>query len=143
MDGMLYPALVMGGLGLLFGCLLAFASKKFYVEVDPRQSQIRARLPGANCGGCGFPGCDGYAEACVSGSAKLNCCAAAGAEVAAKIAEIMGVSAEASEPMVAFVKCQGTNDKTIKNCVYQGTIDCREAAVVPGRGPVSCPYGCL
>ena len=63
MNGIIYPAIVMGGLGIIFGALLAYASRKFFVEVDPRQSQIREILPGANCGGCGFPGCDGFAEA--------------------------------------------------------------------------------
>ena len=56
MTGMIYPAIIMGGLGLIFGALLAFASKKFHVETDPRQANIRAILPGANCGGCGYPG---------------------------------------------------------------------------------------
>lgn len=143
MTGILYPAIVMGGLGIVFGSLLAFASKKFYVEVDERQTQIRALLPGANCGGCGFPGCDGYAEACVSGTAKPNKCAAGGPDVAAKIAEILGVAAEAAEPMVAYVKCRGSIDKTLKDCVYIGFDDCRSAAVVPGRGPAACAFGCL
>ena len=143
MEGILYPTLVMGGLGVIFGALLAFASEKFYVAVDERQSKIREILPGANCGGCGYPGCDGYAEACVSGAAQPNKCAAGGPDVAAKIAEILGVAAEASEPMVAFVKCHGTYDKTVKDCVYMGFDDCRSAAVVPGKGPASCTYGCL
>lgn len=143
MDGILYPAAVMGGLGVVFGALLAFASQKFFVAVDERQSKIRELLPGANCGGCVFPGCDGYAEACASGKAKLNKCAAGGPEVAAKIAEIMGVAAEAAEPMVAFVKCQGTLDRAVKDCVYHGAADCREAVVVPGKGPSACSFGCL
>ena len=135
MEGILYPTLVMGGLGVIFGALLAFASEKFYVAVDERQSKIREILPGANCGGCGYPGCDGYAEACVSGAAKPNKCAAGGPDVAAKIAEILGVAAEASEPMVAFVKCSGTREKTVKDCVYMGFDDCRSAAVVPRQRP--------
>ena len=143
MDGILFPVVVMGGLGVIFGALLAFASQKFAVEVDPRQTQIRALLPGANCGGCGFPGCDGYAEACVTANAKPNLCAAGGPEVAAKIAEILGVTAEASEPMVAYVRCQGALNRTVKDCVYQGFHDCREAVVVPGKGPDACSFGCL
>ncbi|MEG1824254.1 MAG: RnfABCDGE type electron transport complex subunit B [Cloacibacillus sp.] len=143
MEGMLYPMLVMGGLGVVFGGLLAFASEKFKVEVDPRQSEIRAKLPGANCGGCGFPGCDGYADACVNAGAKPNLCAAAGPEVAAEIAAILGVAAEEAEPMVAYVKCQGTTQKTVKDCVYMGVHDCREAAVVPGKGPSACTFGCM
>ena len=143
MNGIIYPAAVMGGLGVVFGALLAFASQKFFVKVDERQSRIRELLPGANCGGCGFPGCDGYAEACASGNAKLNKCAAGGPDVAAKIAEIMGVAAEAAEPVVAFVKCQGSPDKAVKDCVYHGVTDCREAVVVPGKGPSACSFGCL
>ncbi len=143
MEGILYPMLIMGGLGVVFGALLAFASEKFHVQVDPRQSQIRALLPGANCGGCGFPGCDGYAEACVTAGAKPTRCAAAGPEVAEKIAAILGVTADATEPVVAFVKCQGTAANTVKDCVYMGVHDCREAAVVPGRGPSACSFGCM
>ena len=143
MEGILYPTLVMGGLGVVFGALLAFASDKFHVAVDERQSKIREILPGANCGGCGYPGCDGYAEACVEGKAKPNLCAAGGHETAEKIAEILGVKAERLEPMVAFVKCRGSHDKTVKDCVYMGFDDCRSASVVPGKGPASCTYGCL
>ena len=76
MNGILYPALVMGGLGLIFGAMLAFASKKFYVEVDERQAKVREILPGANCGGCGFPGCDACAAAIVGGTAACNACPA-------------------------------------------------------------------
>ena len=83
LQGMVYPALILGGLGLVFGLLLAYASQRFHVETDPRVEQVRALLPGANCGGCGFPGCDGYAEAVVLEGAKPNLCAAGGAELAA------------------------------------------------------------
>ncbi|WP_078015747.1 RnfABCDGE type electron transport complex subunit B [Pyramidobacter sp. C12-8] len=143
MTAIVYPMFVMGGLGVVFGCLLAFASKKFAVAVDPRQIKIRAALPGANCGGCGYPGCDGYAEGCVLGACALNKCVVGGAPVAEKIAEIMGVSADGAEPEVAFVRCQGSFDKTHKDCVYLGIGDCQSASVVPGRGPASCAFACL
>lgn len=143
MKEILYPALVMGGLGLLFGLLLAYASKKFYVPVDEKQIKVRAALPGANCGGCGYPGCDAYAEAVAQGEAKITACAVGGADLTAKLAEILGVEASIEEPKVAFVKCKGTPDKTKNNGIYYGQMDCREAVVVPGRGPVSCQFGCL
>lgn len=143
MTGMLYPALVMGILGLVFGAMLAFASKKFFVETDPRQGEIRAVLPGANCGGCGFPGCDGFAEALVAGTAKITGCAAGGALLAENIANILGVTASKEEPKIAFLKCKGSPDKTVKNCVYVGACDCREAMVVPGKGPTACAFGCM
>jgi len=142
-SAILYPTLIMGGLGLIFGVLLAFASKKFFVETDPRQADIRAALPGANCGGCGFPGCDGFAEAVVAGKAKVSGCAAGGSVLAETIAGILGVEAVIEEPKIAFLKCKGSPDKTAKNCVYFGALDCREASVIPGGGPTSCSFGCM
>ena len=139
----IFATLVMGGLGVVFGCLLAYAAGKFAIKVDPRITAIRAALPGANCGGCGFPGCDGYAAACVAGECPLNKCAAGGAPVAEKIAAIMGVSSDAAEPMAAFVRCQGTCVRTQKDCVYLGVSDCQSASVVPGRGPEACSFGCM
>ncbi|MFR6424934.1 MAG: (Fe-S)-binding protein [Oscillospiraceae bacterium] len=69
---------VLGTMGAIFGALLAFAAKIFYVEVDPKQEAVRACLAGANCGGCGYPGCDGYAAAVAAGQAPVNCCVAGG-----------------------------------------------------------------
>ncbi|MCE5201219.1 MAG: Fe-S cluster domain-containing protein [Synergistaceae bacterium] len=143
MTGILYPTIIMGGLGLIFGILLAFASKKFFVKIDPRQADIRAALPGANCGGCGFPGCDSFAEALVAGNARVSGCAAGGTALAEKIADILGVEVSTEEPKIAFLKCKGSPDKTVKNCVYVGVYDCREAAVVPGNGPTSCKFSCM
>lgn len=143
MTGMIYPAVIMGGLGLIFGALLAYASKAFYVAVDPRQVQVRTVLPGANCGGCGYAGCDGYAEAVVAGEASITACAAGGSVLVERLAEILGVEASSAEPAVAFLNCLGSPDKTVKDSVYYGLADCRQAAVVPGKGPNSCRFGCL
>lgn len=143
MTGIIYPVAVMGSLGLVFGALLAFASKKFEVQLDPRQIQVRTILPGANCGGCGYAGCDAYAEAIVADGAAITACAPGGAALVERLAEIMGFDAQADEPKVAFLKCLGTPAKTVKNSVYIGVPDCRQAAVVPGRGPTSCQFGCM
>lgn len=143
MTGILYPALIMGGLGLIFGALLAFASEKFFVKVDERQAEIRDVLPGANCGACGLPGCDAFAEAVLAGTAEVTGCVAAGSDVAEKIASILGVEASTEEAKVAFLMCKGSLDKTTTNCIYDGVMDCREAAVIPGKGPTACSYGCL
>ena len=107
MKSILLAIAVLGALGAVFGALLAYASKIFHVEVDPKQEEVRACLAGANCGGCGYPGCDGYAAAVARGEAPTNKCVAGGAEAAAKIAEIMGVSGADVEKMVAFVPCSG------------------------------------
>ena len=101
---------VLGIMGAVFGALLAFAAKIFHVEVDPKQEAVRECLAGANCGGCGYPGCDGYAAAVAAGQAPVNCCGAGGQEAADKIAAIMGVSAGAEEKMVAFVPCSGETE---------------------------------
>src|SRR3712207_9506903 len=102
MNDILYPYTTLFRSGLLFGLILGYASKKFAVPVDPKVPLVRDCLPGANCGGCGFAGCDAYAEAVASGAAPTNCCPIGGAEAAAKIASVMGVEAESSEPKVAY-----------------------------------------
>ena len=78
----LYAILALGGLGVLFGLLLGVADKKFSVEADERVSAVRAADAGANCGACGYPGCDGYAEAVVRGEAPANACTPGGAKTA-------------------------------------------------------------
>ena len=74
----LYAGILLGALGVIFGFVLSFASKKFHVEVDERVAQVRECLGGANCGACGYPGCDGFAAAVVAGEAPINGCAPAG-----------------------------------------------------------------
>ena len=146
MQGIIYAVIALGAFGLVFGIVLAVAAKKFAVEVDERQEAISEILPGANCGGCGFPGCGGYAAAVVKGEAGVNCCAAGGAAVAAKIAEIMGVEAESGERSVAFVRCSGTNARTQTKFEYSGVEDCNAAAhrmVGGGTGPNVCGNGCM
>lgn len=143
MNDILYPILALGGLGLLFGLVLGYSSKKFAVEVDPKVPLIREALPGANCGGCGYAGCDAYAEAVASGAAAPNCCPIGGAACAENIGSIMGLTVDASEPKVAYVKCQGTCEKAKDKYAYYGLIDCQEAMNVPGAGAKTCEFGCL
>ena len=107
----LVAALVVGGVGILIGFFLGISGEKFKVEVDERETAILGELPGNNCGGCGYAGCSGLAAAIVKGEAPVNQCPVGGAPVAAKIGEIMGVSAEEGARKVAFVKCAGTCEK--------------------------------
>lgn len=132
---------VVGGTGLLIGLLLGIASKFFFVKTDERIEQIREYLPGSNCGGCGYAGCDALAEAIAKGEAPVNACAA-GAAVD-KIAAVMGASAEEKEKTVAFVHCSGTCDKTDVKYRYQGIADCRKLALIPGHGEKICRFGCM
>lgn len=136
-----YAVLVLGVTAVIFGLILAFAAKVFEVEVDPRLPQIQSALAGANCGGCGYPGCAGCAEAILNGKAPVNACAPAGAEGAAKIAAIMGVEAGAGEKMVAHVICNGGDD-CVKRFDYVGTPSCLAATKV-AAGPTACQFGCL
>ena len=138
-----YPTALMGVLGLVFGVLLALASVAFFVKPDLRVQLIREALPGANCGGCGYPGCDGYAEGVVADGAKTNLCSVGGAKVAARVAEIMGVQAEETVPMRAFLKCKGTPARSPRTVLYSGIQDCRSAAILPGGSPNACPFGCM
>jgi len=138
----LKAVLGLGGLGLVIGAALLVASIKFSVKVDEREAAVRAVLPGANCGACGFPGCDGYAAAVASGAASLNKCSVGGANVARSIGEIMGQEAGAVEPMVAFLVCRGGRDVAPTRFQYQGAADCRQAALLLG-GPKACIYGCV
>ena len=94
MEAIIMPVVVLGITGVLMGLFLAFASKKFEVEVDPKVEAILAVLPGANCGACGFPGCAGYAAGVALEGAKMTLCAPGGPKVAAKIGDIMGVAVE-------------------------------------------------
>ena len=94
MEAIIMPVVVLGITGVLMGLFLAFASKKFEVEVDPKVEAILAILPGVNCGACGYPGCSGYASGVALEGAKMTLCAPGGPKVAAKIGDIMGVAVE-------------------------------------------------
>lgn len=96
MDAIITPIMVLGCTGLSMGLFLAYAAKKFEIEVDPKIEAINAALPGANCGGCGFPGCGGYASAIVEEGAAMNLCAPGGPSVIEKIGEIMGAKVDIS-----------------------------------------------
>ena len=58
----------------LLGILLAFVSKRFYVEKDSKLDEILNMLPGYNCGACGKAGCSGLAEAILKDKEEVNKC---------------------------------------------------------------------
>ena len=135
--------LSIGGLGLLFGLGLGYASKKFAVAVDERIPKVRDALPGANCGGCGFAGCDAFAKAVVEGQAEIDGCPVGGSETAKNVAGVLGIKAEEKEKQVAVVKCIGTCEKSKIKYDYEGITSCKDASFIPGGGSKSCSYGCL
>lgn len=142
LTSILLPVVILGVMGLIFGGGLAYASQKFAVEVDPKIAGIRNALPGANCGGCGFPGCDGFATAVAEGRAPANGCPVASEEAVQAIAAILGQSVSAGEKQVARVICAGGTDKCKEDFEYYGVEDCKAANMFKG-GSKSCKYGCL
>lgn len=141
LSGILWPVITLGGLAIFFGIVLTYASKKFAVEVDPRVTDVRTVLPGANCGGCGFAGCDAFADAIVSGKAPITGCPVGGGELAVQIGAIMGMTADAAEKKVARVICCGDSNNAKEKYEYQGITDCKAAEALAG-GSKSCRYGC-
>ena len=139
----LLVTIFIGILGLIVGLVLGVFSEVFKVEVDERISKIRAELPGNNCGGCGYPGCDGLASAIANGSEKPNACPVGGSAVAEKISAILGVSNEAVLRKVAVVKCQGSCKNTEKRYNYHGSMDCLSASLSANRGDKACYYACI
>ena len=139
---MLTAVLVIAGIGFVAAVALALADKYLSVQEDPRIGMVTAALPGANCGGCGFPGCDGYARALVAGTAPNGACSAADAECVKKISAILGVDAVVTERRVALVKCCGTRSETVRVGDYNGLCDCNVAAATAG-GDKGCRFGCL
>lgn len=139
----LFSILSLGLMGALFGGLLAYASKIFHVESDPREAAVRNCLAGANCGGCGYPGCDGYAAAIIAGKAPANKCVPGGEEAAEKISAIMGYQTVKTEVKVAFVRCSGSSDNAEPRFNYSGPQDCRAAMLFGGKSSKMCTFACV
>jgi NADPH-dependent glutamate synthase beta subunit-like oxidoreductase/NAD-dependent dihydropyrimidine dehydrogenase PreA subunit len=139
---MLVAGLAIGGLGLLAGVGLAVASKVFYVYVDPQIIEVEEALPGANCGGCGLPGCSAAAQAIVVGQLAPNACVGGGTEVHEQVAGILGVEVELKEPEIAQIGCRYSVEKADIKYIYDGVTDCRAAMLLDG-GSKECPIGCI
>lgn len=138
----LIPAAILAALGAIFGAVLAVASRVFAVRVDERVPQIRDALPGANCGGCGYSGCDALATAIAEGKAPCSACPVGGNEVAEKIATVMGVTVQKQQRMCARVLCMGDHESAVRKYAYEGVPDCLSASRLAG-GDKLCTYGCL
>lgn len=135
--------IVIGCLGIFVGLFLGIAAIVFKVEVNEKEVEVLALLPGSNCGGCGYPGCAGYADAIANKGAECNLCTAANDEMVAKIAAIMGTEATAKARQVAFVACKAHCEDITNDYDYYGVEDCRMLSFVPNGGPKSCNEGCL
>ncbi len=143
MDPILLAVLLVAGIGVAAGLLLGIASKVFAVPENEKAAAVEELLPGANCGGCGFSGCSGYAEALADGKETDTAkCVAGNADLPEQLAQLLGLAATAAEKKVAVVLCQGNAAKAEIKMEYRGEHSCRAANKLYG-GPKSCPYGCI
>ena len=142
MNEILYPALSIGAIGLLFGAILAFASIIFKVDKDERIDKISEQLPGANCGGCGYAGCGALAQAIVEKGEDPAKCNLMTNEKAKIIASVMGIEAKEVIKKTAVIACKGTCDKCGTKCETFGIDDCYTASQL-GTGPKNCEHGCM
>ena len=143
MDLILIAVISLGAIGLVSAVILYVASKKFAVYEDPRIAKVAEVLPQANCGGCGYPGCSGFAAACVkAGSLEGKLCPVGGQPTMEKVAGILGLEAAASEPKVAVVRCNGTCEHRPRLTKYDGVRSCVIANTTYG-GETGCSFGCL
>lgn len=143
MEEILIPVIIMTAIGLIAAVVLSFASKLFSVKEDAVYLSLRAELPGANCGGCGYAGCDDYAHA-LSADHNLACdrCSVGGETTAAALADILGKSVDSADKKVAFVRCAGSSDKAKSLYTYQDITSCQASKQLFGGHKV-CSHGCL
>lgn len=133
--------LVLMGLGFTAATILAVASRILHVKEDPRIAQVEGVLPGVNCGGCGYAGCAGAANAVVEGKSGANVCVIGGIETAQAVGKVMGIEVLDMEPELAFRDCTG-GERAEELFNYEGAGDCRAQALLYD-GSKTCPEGCL
>ena len=142
MAHIIFPVFLVSGIGLVAGFVLSVASIIMSVSKDEVTEKIKEVLPGANCGACGYSGCEGYAKALSAGEAKIGLCSPGGKIASEAISKILGVADADVEYKVAVVKCSGINGNTDDKMVYQGVGSCLAANQLYS-GPGSCSYGCM
>lgn len=142
MVNIVMPVLVVAVIGIIAGIILTLAAKFMAVPVDETAAKVREALPGANCGACGFAGCDEYAEKLVTEGVATNLCTPGGADVSKEVSVILGKDFAGVTAMQAIVKCSGTYGNTDYIMDYQGPRTC-EANNFFYQGRGSCSHACL
>ena len=139
----IYTIISLCAIGIASAVILYFVAQKFKVEEDPRIDTVESILPGANCGGCGKPGCRGFAEATVKATSLDGLfCPVGGAETMTKVAAALGMEVTAQTPQIAVVRCNGTCDHRQRTSQYDGYKSCAiEHSLY--RGETDCTFGCL
>jgi electron transport complex protein RnfB len=140
--GVLTAVLTLGGVGLVFGALIALAHKKLHVWEDPRIEGVNELLPGSNCGACGFAGCRAFAEGLVTGESQPAGCTQLGEEAIQEVADFLGVEAGEAVKRVARLLCAGGSNVALQQAEYRGLETCTAATEVAGGGK-GCTWGCL
>ena len=139
----LYTVVSLSGLGAISALILYFVAQKFLVIEDPRIDEVIDKLPGANCGGCGFAGCRNFAEACTKAENLDNLfCPVGGNSTMVAVASILGHTAVEQDPRVAVLRCNGSCSVRPRTNSYDGTATCAIASALYG-GDTDCQYGCL
>jgi len=143
LNAVLYAVLCVTAIGIICAVVLVIASIFMHVRENENEEKVRGLLPGANCGACGYAGCDGYAKALAENeSTPVNLCTPGGDSTAKKIADLLGRKHESAVEMVATVRCCGDCKNTEKKAKYNGVETCAGAAMLFG-GDGNCTYGCL
>ena len=139
----IYTIISLCAIGIASAVILYFVAQKFKVEDDPRIDTVESILPGANCGGCGKPGCRGFAEATVKATSLDGLfCPVGGAETMTKVAAALGMEVTVQTPQIAVVRCNGTCDHRQRTSQYDGYKSCAiEHSLY--RGETDCTFGCL
>jgi len=143
MEIVLYTVITLSLLGIVLAVILFVVAQKFKVVEDPRIDEVEGVLPGANCGGCGYPGCRGFAEVCVKADSLEGLfCPAGGNDCMKNVASTLGMEAVEKEPQVAVIRCSGSPDRRAQTSEYDGPLSCAMSAAL-FSGDTDCPYGCL
>ncbi|MCL2627579.1 MAG: RnfABCDGE type electron transport complex subunit B [Oscillospiraceae bacterium] len=143
MEIIITAIIVTGVIGLISAAMITIATKLMFVKVDPRVEKLMSILPGANCGACGFSGCEGYANALAKGEVAANLCPPGGNDTYEKINELLGLDAgEGLVSKTAIIHCMGDTDTMKSKMIYNGISTCFAAKQLYG-GQGSCSFGCL
>ncbi len=140
-EQVLISVVIMGLITTIFATILLVLSEKWKVEEDPRIDEVEAALPGANCGGCGLPGCRALAEQIVAGKAPVTACPPGGSDTAEKVAKVMGVAAGETVKEVAFVHCNADLSVRKIEAAYLGPQSCNALTQIGSN--IKCKWGCL
>ncbi len=141
-NAILDSALILGGVGLFFGFVIALVNQRFRVWEDPRIVGVEELLPNTNCGACSRPGCRAFAEAVVVGDQQPSDCTVMSPDAVEDVAAYLGVEAGEANKRVARLLCAGGKNEAHRNADYTGFDSCKAAAAVAGGGK-GCTWGCL